>query len=60
MEEKEGVIIDAANGILRENGGGEHEFVNPAQVSITNGDGVIYIQIVTPVKVIRVIKDIKH
>jgi hypothetical protein len=61
MEEKEGVIIDAARRILRDdNGGGEHEFVNPAQVTIANGDGVIYIEIVTPVKVIRVIKDIKH
>lgn len=59
MEEKDGVITDLANRKLTDSDGNIHEFVNPASVTIKNGDGVIYIEIVTPVKVIRVIKDIR-
>jgi hypothetical protein len=59
MEEKEGVITDVAGRRLTDSDGNTHEFVNPASVTIKNGDGVIYIEIVTPVKIIRVIKDIK-
>lgn len=59
MEEKEGVIKDLANRILTDSDGMDRDFVNPAQVTIKNGDGVIYIEIITPNKVIRVIKDVK-
>ncbi|HEY0029553.1 MAG TPA: hypothetical protein VGC65_02250 [Bacteroidia bacterium] len=61
MEEKEGVITDLANRRLRDNnGGGENlEFVNPASIVMKVGDGVVYIEITTPNKVIRVIKEIK-
>jgi hypothetical protein len=60
MEEKEGVITDAAGHKLSENGGGQNlDFVNPASVIIKNGDGVVYVEITTPNKVIRVIKEVK-
>jgi hypothetical protein len=60
MEEKEGTILDVATRTLIEDGTeGPVEFINPAQISINKSDGVIYIQISTPNKVVRVIKEIK-
>jgi hypothetical protein len=62
MEEKEGVITDVTGHKLRDvNGGGDGlEFVNPGGVSIVIGDAVIYIEIPTPNRIVRVIKELKR
>lgn len=61
MQEKEGTIISVANSILRDNtSGNEHEFVNPASIFISDGNVVIYVEVTTPNKVIRVIKSVKN
>ena len=61
MEEKEGTIISVSNSMLRDNASGmEHEFVNPAMISISDGNIVIYVEISTPNKTIRIIKNIKN
>lgn len=60
MQEKEGTIISVANSLLRDNASGmENEFVNPAMILISDGNIVIYVEISTPNKVIRIIKNIK-
>lgn len=60
MQEKEGTIISVANSLLRDSDGLEKEFTNPAMIQISDGSVVIYVEISTPNKVIRVIKNIKH
>lgn len=60
MQEKEGTIISVANSMLRDAGGQEREFTNPAMIQISDGNIVIYVEISTPNKVIRVIKNIKN
>lgn len=61
MQEKEGTIISVANSILKDNASGmEHEFVNPAVILISDGSIVIYVEVSTPNKIIRIIKNIKN
>lgn len=60
MEEREGTITSVLNGKLRDNfSGDEFDFVNPASVIIGDGSVVVYIAVITPKKVIRVIKEVK-
>ena len=60
MEEREGTITSVLNSKLRDNfSGDEFEFVNPASITLTDGGIVIYISVITPRKVVRVIKEVK-
>ena len=61
MEEREGTITSAVNSKLRDSiNGVEYEFVNPANVTVTDNLIAIYVTINTPNKVIRVIREIKQ
>lgn len=60
MEEREGTITSVLNGKLRDNfSGDEFEFVNPASVTIGDGSVVIYVSVITPRKVVRILKEVK-
>lgn len=60
MEERSGTINDPSGTLTDSYDGLTRNFVNPAQVSIIQGDSVMYISIITPNgKVINVIKDKK-
>ncbi len=60
MEEREGTITSVLNGKLRDHiNGDEFEFVNPASITVTDGSIVIYISVITPRKVVRVLKEVK-
>ncbi|MDF2436784.1 MAG: hypothetical protein K0Q95_1160 [Bacteroidota bacterium] len=58
-ENGNGILVDSESGATEIIGGVE-DIERGAFVTQLVGDGVIYITIVTPVKVIRVIKDIKN
>jgi hypothetical protein len=61
MEEREATIVSASNLKLRdEQDGMEHQFINPANITLTDGAIAIYVSITTPNKVVRIIKEIKH
>lgn len=60
MEEREGTITSVLNGKLRDHiNGDEFEFVNPASVTLVDGGVVIYVSVITPRKVVRIIKEVK-
>lgn len=61
MEEREATITSAS--LLRlkdQQTGTEYDFINPANVSITDGAIAIYVAVTTPNKVVRIVKEIKH
>lgn len=63
VEQGSGTIIELnqTGGKLMDNVTGEIlEFENPASITLIDGGVVIYVSVVTPNKVIRIIKNIKN